>query len=284
MSQTFGAVEAGGTKFRVGRFSDGELLEEHRIPTEDPSITLPAVRAHLAAWSPVAVGIAAFGPITLDGADRGVMGSTPKPGWPGANLIEDLDVGVPVAIDTDVGAAAIAELDRGAGRDVASLCYVTVGTGLGGAFADRTGSHHGHGHSEVGHVPVQRTPVDAFEGICPYHGDCMEGMASGRALTERKARGQQDAAAHVAGYLGQLVAVLTYTFAPERIAFGGGAVQEPGLVAMIREQSMLALAGYSSNPAVTDADGYVSVAQLGQDAGLVGAALLAERMASYQPG
>ncbi len=276
MAQRLGAVEAGGTKFRVALFSDGDIVEEHRIPTAVPDITLPAVRAHLASWAPEAIGIAAFGPISLDGDRRGVMGSTPKPGWPGADLIAELDVGVPMGIDTDVGAAAIAELDRGAGRDVESLCYVTVGTGLGVAFADPTGSHRGHGHSEVGHVPVRRDPSDTFAGVCPYHGACLEGMASGRALTERKAGGQPDATVLVAGYLGQLVAVLTYTFAPHRVVFGGGAMLEPGLLEAIRERTAAELAGYSTSPGTVSDDAYVVDALLGQDAGLVGAYLLAD--------
>ncbi len=278
MAQRLGAVEAGGTKFRVALFSDGAIVEEHRIPTEHPGITLPAVRAHLADWAPDAVGVAAFGPISLEGASRGVMGSTPKPGWPGADLLGGLDVGVPMAIDTDVGAAAIAELDRGAGSDVESICYVTVGTGLGVAYADSTGSHKGHGHSEVGHVPVRRDPTDEFTGVCPYHDDCLEGMASGRALTVRKQEGQERAGAFVAGYLGQLVAVLTYTFAPHRVVFGGGAMLEPGLLEDVHVAATAELAGYSTSPETVSDERYVEGALLGQDAGLVGAALLAKRV------
>jgi fructokinase len=284
MPGLIGAVEAGGTKFRIATVDEHlNVVDEIRIPTTTPLETLQAATAFLGDGPALdGIGVAAFGPVVLEGPDRGLIGITPKLEWQGARLLDPFQQlgDIPIGIDTDVGAAAIAELRVGAGRGVDSLFYVTVGTGIGGAYSEGDAPHHGHGHSEIGHLAVKRLPGDTFDGVCPFHGDCVEGMASGTALDARKATGQVDAIDLVAGYLGQLVASITYTFAPHRVAFGGGVMNAQGMVDAIREKTAFAINGYSTNPRIVDdVETYVVPAALGQDAGLIGASLLGTQAA-----
>ncbi|MGI9667301.1 MAG: ROK family protein [Acidimicrobiia bacterium] len=277
METTYGAIEAGGTKFRVATFDGGaHIIEEAQFPTQTPDTTLVECRTFLEDSSIVTLGIGSFGPITLTGSRRGVFGATPKLAWAGASVLAPFEsLGIPIALDTDVGAAAVGELHHGAAQDTSDVFYVTVGTGIGGAYATRNGVHHGHGHSEIGHLRVNRIERDEFAGVCPFHGDCFEGMASGTALNARAEQGQQYRSDLVAEYLGQLVLAITYTFAPDRILFGGGVMNVPDMIERIRIGAADALADYSTNPATVGSPSYIAEAGLGQDAGLIGAAQLA---------
>ncbi len=273
-----GALEAGGTKMRVAVFGEGlTLVREERVPTTTPDETMPAIVQFLQHHGPVdAIGVGAFGPITLNGPDRGLIGSTPKKAWIGTNLVKWLEPIAPVALDTDVGAAAVAELEHGAGQDVDSVFYVTVGTGIGGAYADRrTGVHHGHGHTEIGHVRVNRLPGDDQPSVCPYHEDCAEGLTSGPARNARPDDHRVDVVTATRHYLGQLMATIVYSFAPDRIVLGGGVMSSNDRIDLVRVGAAHALNGYSTAPSITTDDRYITPATLGQDAGLVGAALLA---------
>lgn len=278
-----GAVEAGGTKFRAAIMGDDlSVLREERFPTTDPVETLSAVVAFLASAGDEmdAVGIACFGPVDLrpSSTTYGTMLSTPKPGWAGAPILGTIRDGLdlPTVIDSDVGAAVLGEATRGAGRGRDTVTYVTVGTGIGGATAAKGVVQRGHGHSEYGHIPISRADGDAFAGVCPYHGDCLEGMASGAAIQRREESGESEPYDLVAVYLGQLVQTLTYTVAPEVISFGGGVFGHPGLIEAVREAAIERLARYATDPAVYERiDDYVVRSPLDQDAGLLGAGLLA---------
>lgn len=293
-SARFAAVEAGGTKFRAAVVdSDMEVVDEVRVATEDdPDVTLGNTvsffEEHDASVS--GLGIANFGPVDLR-RDRDSYGSvmqTPKPGWSGVDVLGRLRgaLGVPTVIDTDVGAAALAEGTLGAGSGCDVIVYVTVGTGIGAAALIDGEVHHGHGHSEMGHIPTTRRPGDTFPGSCPFHGDCMEGMASGAAVEKRSAWAAEDPADRFeAAYLAQLVRALTYILAPDRIVFGGGLFQDPDLLPALHEEVGRELAGYSTNPElVADVASYVVEAHYGQDAGLIGAGLLARRAAEGRDG
>lgn len=286
-----GAIEAGGTKFicAVGR-APHEVLAQLRIPTTTPAVTLAAVlgffeeaeRQH----GPVAAfGIGSFGPIELDrdSPEWGRMLTTPKPGWSGADLVAPLRsrFGRPVALDVDVGAAALAEVRLGAGQGTHSLAYVTVGTGIGAGFIINGRPLHGLMHPEAGHMHVRRAPGDLdFPGVCPYHGDCLEGLASGPAIQARWQRPLNELdAAHqevIACYLGQLCANLALTLSCERIAMGGGVMQTDGLLERIRAQSRALLNGYLPRPQHRgELRDFIVAPVLGDHAGLAGALLLA---------
>jgi fructokinase len=212
--------------------------------------------------------------------------ATPKPDWSGTDLLEPLirRFKAPVAIDTDVNAAAMAELRLGAGRDVRSIAYVTVGTGIGGGFAPAVWKGAQMLHPELGHLRVQRDPRDLdFSGICPFHGDCLEGLACGPAIRVRW--GQEinsltpdhPAWSIIGNYLGQLATSIALALSPERIVFGGGVMTGGCLLPLIRATTGELLKGYIGTLNAEGAlDRYIASPGLGDRAGLAGAMLLAE--------
>lgn len=291
--QLFGAIEGGGTKFVCAvAHSPREILESVRIPTTDPRGTLAeCVRFFASAektHGPVsAFGVSCFGPIELraDSSDFGRMMATPKQGWSGANVLEPLRsaFSAPIALDTDVGAAALAEWRLGAGRDVGSLAYVTVGTGIGGAAVPVNAAGRRLMHAEMGHLPVRRDPRDLdFPGVCPFHGDCLEGLASGPAIRARWGAVLESlppghaAWSIVGGYLGQLAAAIALMLSVERVVFGGGVGSAGALLPHIRAATHTYLNGYLEplrDPG--RARDYLCTPALGDQAGIAGALLLA---------
>ncbi len=289
------AIEAGGTKFVCGVGDAAGSRETARIATRDPDATLADVVAFLARavdrHGPIAaIGIGSFGPLQLDPAapDFGRITTTPKPGWQGADMPARLRaaLGVPVAIDTDVNAAALAEAAHGAGRGARSLAYVTVGTGIGVGLAMDGRPVHGLGHPEAGHLLLRRHADHGdFAGICPYHGDCLEGLASGPAIIA--AWGGSLAtlpAGHPAwtvqaDYLGQLCATLILVAAPEHIVLGGGVLSQPSLLDAARARTRERLAGYCA--AWTDEAFATRITAPGctEPPGLTGAYMLAAAIA-----
>ncbi|MGN3975274.1 ROK family protein [Tsuneonella sp. SYSU-LHT278] len=287
--RTIGAIEAGGTKFVLALAgADGSILERERIETGRPAITL----ARVADWFGAAAkrhgplgafGIGSFGPLDLDrtSPDWGRFTTTPKPGWSGASWPETLGrFGVPIALDTDVNAAALGEWLAGAGRGSRTLAYTTVGTGIGTGLLGNGVALAGESHFEAGHIPVKRARGDDWPGLCPYHGDCLEGLASGPAILERWGHdlGQASVAeiARVARYLAQLAASLVLLHRPDRMIFGGGVMKGAGLIEALREAPREVLGGYIAGWNGTLDDRIVSPA-LGDDAGIVGAIELARR-------
>jgi len=284
------AVEAGGTKFRAAITGlDRVVRDETRIETTTPEQTLDNVIEFANGHSGiVALGIASFGPVILDrtAANYGAIGATPKPGWSGAPLLSRLvnELGVPGDIQTDVEAAAIAEQRVGAAAGLRTVVYVTVGTGIGAAVAVDGVPMRGRSHSELGHIPVRRNADDSYVGHCPFHTDCLEGMASGPAIGDRwdvssasKLNDVDEAWIIEADYLAQLVRVLNYAYAPDKIVFGGGVGGRPDLLERLRARVAVDLADYAvhhDNPA-----DLVTGAEL-PDAGMTGAALLAHSLVS----
>lgn len=291
----YGAIEGGGTKFvcAVGTGPD-RILERVSVPTRDARSTLAeCVQFFVAAQrvhGPIAAfGFACFGPIELrrGAADFGRIMATPKPGWSGAKVLEPLRsaFNAPIELDTDVGAAALAEWRLGAGQGVGSLAYVTVGTGIGGAIAPAESQAGRLMHAEMGHLPVRRDPRDLdFAGVCPFHGDCLEGLASGLAIRSRwgctldALSAQHVGASVIGGYLGQLAASLALVVSVERIVFGGGVMGNGALLPLIRAAAFEYLAGYLEPLNDTErASHYICAPALGGDAGLAGSVLLAMR-------
>ena len=287
-----GAIEGGGTKFICAVGLPGEaMLEQASVPTTDPAATLAScadffVNARRHHGAIAALGMACFGPLQLqpDAPDYGHLMDTPKAGWSGSDVIAPLRAAldVPVALDTDVGAAALAELRLGAGRGLESLAYVTVGTGIGGAFVPRQGHAHLM-HAEMGHLPVRRDPHDrAFAGTCPFHSDCAEGLASGPAIRARWGQDLQSLPADhhgrdlIAGYLGQLAAAIALTLAPQCVVFGGGVMSDATMLSRVRAAMCDYLAGYLRPLRTPERmTAYLRAPGLGAHSGIVGALLLA---------
>ncbi len=286
-----GAVEAGGTKINLAvGTSATEILSTARVETTAPEATINAIleffepyRAELRGF-----GVASFGPVRLDrgAADWGRLLSTPKVGWSGASFVDPLigNFGLPVELETDVNAAAMAECQFGSLLGVKSGTYLTVGTGIGGGLIIDGVPVHGMMHPEMGHIRVLRcvSADDDFAGYCPYHGDCLEGLASGPAIKLRWGRSLSELApdhlAHtlIADYLGQACAGLVLTLSVERIVIGGGVSLSPGLHAAVVQRMRHWLGGYLTDPRIFE-DSFVSQPSLGDKAGLIGAMLLAER-------
>jgi fructokinase len=284
----FAGIETGGTSIRARVVDAGEhVLADGRWPTTTPEAALGEVVAFLTNAIPVgrslgAIGIAAFGPLVRDelSRDYGRLLDTPKPGWSGSNLRAGLArrFDVPVVIDTDVNAAACAEWQRGAGRGVRSLAYVTVGTGIGGGLVLEGRPLVGALHPEIGHIRLARRERDRAPSVCAFHENCVEGLASGPAIARRlgtkRALVEEPATlALVAGYLGDLAATLVLAWSPERIVWGGGVMATPDLLEHLRGALDEALAGYGVGEAAVAADFCVRAALA--DPGLEGALLMA---------
>ncbi|OAN54825.1 MULTISPECIES: ROK family protein [unclassified Sphingobium] len=285
----YGAIEAGGTKFvcGIGNIHSGSI-ETTTIPTRDPDSTFADVAAffHQAhRHGPIeAIGIASFGPVELrPTADRyGRILTTPKRQWEGADMLARTRaiLNIPATIDTDVNAAALAEA---ACANIMQLAYVTVGTGIGVGLVSGGLPVHGIGHPEAGHILPRRHPAhDGFAGVCPFHGDCFEGLASGPAATAFWG----DTPSHFpddhpfwsveAHYLAQLCMTLFLTMAPERIVLGGGVMKQQRLFPIIHQRTAELLAGYFGGATSVEAMAERIVPPVcTEPPGLIGAYLLA---------
>lgn len=284
-------VELGGTKAIavIGRGRD--ILDRITVPTTTPGETLQAIAARLAGWQaeyrPEALGIASFGPIALNAryGARGCMLPTPKAGWTGADVLGPLTAAMPVptALHTDVTAAAMAEGRWGAAVGSSDFVYITIGTGIGMGIIAGGRPVSGRMHPEAGHLRVRRTPGDAFAGTCPFHGDCLEGLASGPAIAARAGQSAETLPPDhpdwlpVAEALAEAAVTLLLTVSCEKIIVGGGVgTGRPHLLGMIRERIGPKLNGYL--PGIdADALGAIIVQPgLGADAGPLGSLALAD--------
>lgn len=285
----YGLAEAGGTKFVLGIASGKDDVQETvRIPTTTPEQTIGAMVDWFAARGPLAaVGVASFGPIDLDPTSTryGHITETPKPHWSGTDLVGPLKAGLkcPVGLDTDVNAAALAEYLWGAAQGHRTSLYFTVGTGVGGGAVIEGKTLRGLSHPEMGHIRLSRHPDDLeFAGICPFHGDCLEGLACGPAIIARWSKSLSDLPADheahdiIAFYLAQLVVSMQAVFEPGRIILGGGVMGTAGLIDRVREVAARLAAGYF----VSRAEEIVTLPGLGDRSGLLGALALAMRASS----
>jgi fructokinase len=288
----YGGIEAGGTKW-VCAIGDGpgNLRETVTFPTTTPVETIGRATGFFTqAEGLAAVGVGSFGPIDVRRSSPtwGSITTTPKAGWAHTDVVSALGLalGLPVAFDTDVNAAALGEQRWGAAVGLDTFCYITVGTGIGGGGVSNGRLLHGLLHPEFGHMRIPHDRArDPFEGACPYHGDCFEGLASGDALRQRWGRSAEeldDAAAWEleADYLALGLVNVVCTLSPQRIILGGGVMKQPGLLALVRARMREVLAGYIAAPELTDEiDDYVVAPALGDRAGVLGAIELARRVA-----
>ena len=289
----FGGVEAGGTKWVLAVGSSPDDLEDvTTIPTTSPAATLDGVGEFFDRHPEItAVGVGSFGPVDLrKGSPRyGMITTTPKPGWPNTDVAGFLRarLNVPIAIDTDVNAAALGEGGWGAARGVETFCYITVGTGIGGGIVVHGQPLHGLLHPELGHMRIPRDCIrDSFPGICPYHGDCLEGLASGEALRVRldgqlAPRLDAESLALEAKYLALGLLNVVATLSPQRIILGGGVMNEPTLLPLVRQQLAELAGGYFDAPELSapGIDSFVVAPALAGLSGVLGAFELA-RLAS----
>ena len=283
------AVETGGTKILARLFTDtGETLAESRWQTRDGDAAvadlLPFLGEH---GAPAAIGMSAFGPIITDPASPrfGEIMPTTKAGWTGTNLTRALTdaFNCPIAIDTDVGGAALAEARIGAGQGYDPVAYVTIGTGIGGGLYLGGKTFHGAVAPEIGHTFVQRMAGDDVPSICPYHSHCAEGLASGPAVRNRLAgRELADAPevrALVADAIAQLLFSLTLSWAPARFVIGGGVMLGTGMLDDVRAAFPHKVGGFGAGERAL-ADDYIVPAQLA-NAGLEGAAIMARELLTH---
>jgi len=296
----FGAVEVGGTKVVCLVASDPDhIVAQTRIRTGKPAETLAHVLAFFqqevaSGGSLAALGIASFGPLELRRSHPryGFITTTPKPDWSDVDMVGPVRsaLGLPVGFDTDVNAAALAEGRWGAARGLDTFVYLTVGTGIGAGAVVEGRILHGLRHPEIGHVSVPRQAGDDFAGHCPFHGDCLEGMAGGAAIAARWDRPAeqlggdelQAALQLEAAYLAAGLRNVVYAIAPQRIVIGGGVAGLPGLFPLVRASLDKTLAGY---PGLIEhaTDDFVVPAALGSLAGPAGALVLADRASQPDP-
>ena len=292
-ARLLGAIEAGGTKFECAVATDPDaILASQRFPTTTPDETFAQVLEFFDACQSRhgtldAFGIGSFGPLQLDpvSPSYGRILASPKAGWGGFDLTAPLcrRYARPVVLDTDVNAAALAEWHQRAAQNIRSLVYVTVGTGIGGGAVIDGRPVHGLGHPEMGHIRVQRHAQDlSFAGVCPFHHDCLEGLASGPAIVARwgapmSALRNNDVACNVVGsYLGQLAATITLLLSPHRIVFGGGVMSAGVLLPSVRHYARESLAGYLSHALLQgELEEFITAPALGDRAGIIGAIRLA---------
>jgi fructokinase len=281
----YGGIECGGSKWEcaIGTGPD-DVRTATTIPTTTPRETLARAVDFFVREGPIdAVGIGSFGPIDtrVDSPTWGHITTTPKPGWANTDVGQEIRrrLEVPVALDTDVNAAALAEHRWGAGRGLSTFWYVTVGSGIGGGAIVDGKLLHGLFHPEFGHLRVPHDrEADPFDGVCPYHGDCLEGLASGPALERRWG---QPATAIVDGrawalearYLALGFVAAISVLSPERIVVGGGVAQRAGLLPLVRRDVTTLMNGYLGFEARDD---YLTLPALGARAGVLGAFVLAQ--------
>jgi fructokinase len=288
-------IDAGGTSFKLGIAERAEprLLTKTRVPTTSPDETIERSAAALLAMAEEAggfvgkLGIASFGPVDVDPSSPGygTILATPKPGWANTALLARLGgrLGAAGMLDTDVNAALEAEMRFGGARGATRAAYVTIGTGIGVGVRTEGGFAGRPSHPELGHIRVERHPRDrSYAGRCAFHQDCLEGLASAPALTDRFGPLEDLPPRHeaweVAGfYLGQLALTLRLGFRLQRIVFGGGVMLAPRLLGRVRHHAERLNAGYL--PEALGGGELIRPAALGQDAGLIGALLLTQRPA-----
>ncbi|MBP7997739.1 MAG: ROK family protein [Chloroflexi bacterium] len=293
MTTLVGGIEAGGTKFvcAVGT-GPQDIRDSVRFPTTTPAETIAqAIAFFQQQKEPVAaIGIGSFGPIDPQPLSPtfGFITSTPKPGWANADLVGQIQqaIPVPMAFDTDVNAAAYGEYCWGAAQELDTFLYLTIGTGIGGGGMVEGHLMHGLIHPEMGHILIPHNRADdPYAGHCPFHGDCLEGLASGPAMKARWGQPAEtlppDHPAWVleANYIAYGLVNLICTLSPQRIILGGGVMSQPHIFGLVRQQVQTLLCGYVQHTAILqEIDQYIVPPALGGLAGVLGSLALGQRL------
>jgi fructokinase len=282
----YGAIEAGGTKFvcAIGN-EDFQVHERISFPTTTPSETLKQVFDFFDQFELNAIGIGSFGPIDVahNSETYGFIKNTPKKLWQNYNFLGEMKkrYDIPIGWTTDVNIAALSEATIGAGKGLNSVLYLTVGTGIGGGAIINGQILEGFSHPEMGHIMVQKHDNDHFDGICPFHGNCLEGMASGPAIEARlKKKGNEidpgnEVWDFVADYLAQALHTYTLMLRPNTIILGGGVMKSPGLLSKTKKRLMDSISNYIEIPPIEQ---YLCAPKLGDNAGVTGGFILAKQV------
>lgn len=283
----YGALEAGGTKMvcAVGD-EQGNILERVSLPTRTPEETMPEMLAFYREKDLSALGVGCFGPVDLDRGSPtyGSILATPKLPWRDYPIVRRFEeaLGLPVGFDTDVNAAALGEATWGCTRGLSSSIYVTVGTGVGVGVVIDGRPYHGMMHPEAGHLFVARHPDDPMpQGVCPYHPNCLEGLASGPAIERRWGKKAQELSDRPevwtleAYYIAQALCGYMMILSPQRIILGGGVTHQEHLLPLVREEVRRQLGGYLVGKALDDLEDYIVPVSLNDNQGVMGAVRLA---------
>ncbi|MGM0838319.1 MAG: ROK family protein [Bacillota bacterium] len=278
----YGAIEAGGTKFvcAVGE-RGGKIIDKVTIPTSNPEQTLQLVDSFFEKYRLSSIGIGCFGPIELNEQKEtyGEILNTPKLDWKNFNIYHVFKekYNIPIFLDTDVNAAALGEYHYGAAKGLNSCLYITVGTGIGAGYAKEGVTLKGMTHPEMGHIYVPRHPQDNFKGCCPYHNGCLEGLASGTAITARYGRkgnelkDKKEVWEVEAYYLAQAIVNYILILSPEKIILGGGVMKQDILFPLIRDEVSKLLQNYIT---IESMDDYIVPPLLNDEQGVLGALAL----------
>ncbi|WP_026523450.1 ROK family protein [Butyrivibrio sp. MB2005] len=282
----YGALEAGGTKMvcAIGD-ENGKILERTKIPTTTPEETMPPIFDFFKDKGIAAIGIACFGPIDLnkDSKTYGSITSTPKKGWSGYNIVEETKkaLGIPVGFDTDVNGSMLGEATWGCARGVSDAIYLTIGTGVGGGVISNGKLLHGMLHPEVGHIRLPRVEGDPGKSVCPFHDNCLEGLAAGPSIKARWGVSADQLAdrAEVWEIESEYIATALMSYAlilsPQKIILGGGVMHQEQLFPLIRKKFKELVNGYIVTKEMDDLDNYIVPASLNDDQGIMGAVKLA---------
>lgn len=281
-----GALEAGGTKMVCALGDEtGRISEQVSIPTTIPAETIPQIIDYFKDKKIESLGVASFGPIDLDKASPtyGYITSTPKKGWGDYNLLGELKaaLNVPMGFDTDVNGSLLGEVTYGSSKGISDAVYITVGTGVGGGVMSGGNLVHGMLHPELGHMKMVPHPKDSFPGRCPFHKNCLEGMACGPAIGDRWGKPAKELYDNElvwemeAYYIAQALANIIVILSPKRIILGGGVMHRMELFPLIREKTAENLNGYLKTKELASMDEYIVPASLNDDQGIMGCIKLA---------
>lgn len=281
-----GALEAGGTKMVVAIGNErGEILDRLSIPTQTPETTMPKLMEYFTDNAIEALGIGCFGPIDLnkESATYGHITSTPKLSWRNYNIVGAFleALKVPIGFDTDVNASAIGEATWGSAKDVKNSIYITIGTGVGVGVIIDGKPLHGMLHPEAGHILLAKHQKDNFKSACPYHENCMEGLAAGPAIEARHGKkayelSDQEEVWELEGfYIAQALVNYILTLSPERIILGGGVMHQKQLMPIIHREVLRMLNGYIVTPQLQDIETYIVLPKLNDNQGIMGCIRLA---------
>lgn len=284
----YGAIEAGGTKFVCAVSNENfDIIDRVSIPTTLPNETIQQVYQFFNKYNLISIGIGSFGPIDVNKKSNtyGFITTTPKKGWAQFDLVGALEekYQIPVAFTTDVNAAAYGEFKKGSAKGVDSCLYLTIGTGVGGGAIINGKLLEGFSHPEMGHVLIRKHQEDSYEGNCPFHKTCLEGLAAGPAIEERyRKKGHElEQDDHVwkleAHYIAQALISYTLILRPEKIILGGGVMKQRQLFPLVRTEFKHLLNDYVKTP---NLDEYIVPPKLEDDAGITGCLLLAREVMS----
>lgn len=282
----YGSIEAGGTKFVCAiANSNFNIIKRVSFPTTTPDETLAYVFECFDSYKLIAIGIGSFGPIDVNPVSKtyGYITSTPKSSWRNYNFLGAIKkrYNIPIGFTTDVNAAALGEQKKGAAKGLNSCLYLTIGTGIGGGAVVNDVLLSGHSHPEMGHTLVRPHEKDDFEGVCSFHGNCLEGLAAGPAIEKRfNVKADQLDKSHIAWefeayYIAQAVMNYVLILSPKKVILGGGVMNQTHLLPMIRVEFAKLIANYVDLP---DLDDYIVTPALGDNSATIGCLILAKEV------